>query len=161
MYTKLVLNAPLENQAGVALDQCITKINDLAKSVNDVAELANQIKDTVPFGLNAEVAIKLLLNYDDNLFYSHAQVHFSKYGREPTTLNEMLLLTINTAVENYDQEIEQFLQALAPHVISSYTGFKKQFLGTIQHEDADLPALLFHDADRQTIVKKLPFKGAI
>lgn len=154
MYTKLVLNAPLEHNAGVALDKCITKINNLYTSLYNIDELTEQIKDVVPFGMNAKAAVKLLLNNEDNIFYSKTQVHFSEYGRENKNLNNMLLLTINIKIKNYDHEIEQFLHALAPHIISNYTSVKKQFLGTIQREDADQPSLVFHDADTQKIVGK-------
>ena len=156
MYTKLVLNAPVDYNAGVALDKCITKINDLHKSIYDLDKLAEQVKDTVPFGMNATVAVIILLNNEDNIFYSKTQVHFSEYGRKNRSLNNMLMLTVNTYIRNYDSEIEQFLAALAPHVISNYTGVKKQFLGSVQCEDADLPSLIFHDADTQKIVGKLP-----
>lgn len=159
MYTKLVLNAPMDYDAGVALDKCITKINDLYKSINNLDELAEQVKDTVPFGMSAKAAVKLLLNYEDNIFYSKTQVHFSAYGRENTNLNYALLLTVNIKIKNYNREIEQFLEALAPHVISNYTGFKRPFLGIIQYEDAGLPSLLlllFHDADTKKIFWKHP-----
>lgn len=161
MYSRLVLNAPMDYDAGVALDKCITKINNLYKSVNDIDELANQIKDVVPFGMSAHAAVMILLNIEDNIFYSKTQVHFSAYDWENKSLNNMLLLTVNIKIKNYDREIEQFLHALAPHVISNYTGVKKQFLGTIQREDADQPSLIFHDADTQKIVGTLPVKGVI
>ena len=154
MYTKLVLNAPVDYNAGVALDKCITKINDLYQSIYDLDKLAAQVKDAVPFGMNATVAVMILLNNEDNLFYSKTQVHFSEYGRKNKRLSNMLLLTVNTNIKNYDSEIEQFLAALAPHVISNYTGVKKQFLGSVQSEDADLPSLIFHDADTNKIVEK-------
>lgn len=155
MYTKLVLNAPLEHDAGVALDRCITTINSLYKSITNINDLAEQIKDKVPFGMDAKTAIMILLNNEDNTFYSKTQVHFSEYGRKNTSLNNMLLLTVNIYIKNYDNEIEKFLHALAPHVISNYTGFEMQFLGSVQREDADLPSLIFHDADTQKIVGKL------
>lgn len=156
MYTKLVLNAPMDYDAGVALDQCITTINNLYTSLYNIDELPEQIKDVVPFGMSAKAAVKLLLNCEDNIFYSKTQVHFSAYRRENTNLNHAPLLTVNIKIKNYDHEIEQFLHALAPHVISNYTGVKKQFLGTIQREDADQPSLIFHDADTKKIVEKLP-----
>lgn len=156
MYTKLVLDAPLEYQAGVALDRCITTINSLYKSITRMDKLAAQVKNMVPFGINPKVAVVILLNNEDNLFYSNAQVHFSEYGQRNTSLNDMLRLTINTHIKNYDDEIEQFLAALAPHVISNYTGVKMQFLGSVQREDDDLPLLIFHDANTKRIVGKQP-----
>ena len=156
MYTKFVLNAPLEPDAGAALDKYITKINDLYKSIYDLDKLAAQVKDMVPFGMDAKVAVKVLLNNEDNLFYSKTQVHFSAYSQKNTTLSNVLLLTVNTYIRNYDDEIEQFLEALAPHVISNYTGVKMQFLGSVQREDADLPLLIFHDANTNKIVEKQP-----
>lgn len=156
MYTKLVLNAPVDYNAGVALDKCITKINDVYTSIYNIDELTEQIKDVVPFGMNAHVAVMILLNNEDNIFYSKTQVHFSEYGQKNKSLNNILLLTVNTNIKNYDNEIEQFLEALAPHVISNYTGVKMQFLGSVQREDINLPSLIFHDADTQKIVEKLP-----
>lgn len=156
MYTKLVLDTPLKYQAGVALDRCITTINSLYKSITLMDKLAAQVKTMVPFGMNPKVAVAILLNNEDNLFYSNAQVHFSEYGQRNTNLNNMLRLTINTYIKNYDDEIEQFLMALAPHVISKYTGFKQQFLGSVQREDAALPLLILHDADTHKIVEKQP-----
>lgn len=157
MYTKLVLNAPLENQAGIALDKCITKINDMYKPSMHINDLAAQVKDVVPFGLIAQTAIAILLNNEDNIFYNKAQVHFSEYGRNNTELNRTLLLTVNIYIKNYYDEIDHFLVALAPHVISNYTGVKRQFLGSQQREGEDLPSLIFHDADTNKIVVKQPY----
>lgn len=156
MYTKLVLNAPLKPQAGVALNQCINEINDGYTPARRLNELAAKIKDMVPFGMDAEVAINILRNNEDNLFYNHSQVHFSKYSQTTTTFNEVLLLTVNSCIRDYSDEIDQFLTALAPHVISNYTGVKRQFLGTVQREDEAVPALIFHDATTNQMIIKTP-----
>ena len=156
MNTKLVLNAPLKTQAGAALNQCINKINNWQTPAPRLNELAAKVKDVVPFGLDPEVAVMILRNNEDNLFYNHSQVHFSKYSQNTTTFNETLLLTVNIYIRNYSDEIDQFLTALAPQVISNYTGVKRQFLGTVQREDEAVPALIFHDATTNQMIIKTP-----
>lgn len=143
MYTHVMLNVPLINDK-----------KDGAKFIEDNQEAVRKNTGHGAHGLPWHIAQALLYQDDDNVFLSQSNVHYSKYGKNNPKMNQIVLLTMDVKLKNYDQEIEKFLKALSPYILGTYRGDKPLFLGTTQYEEDFMPKLIFFDNTVQTVVFK-------